>query len=153
MKRVHILAVVCMYISYSNCCRSVMNLTRGEGGKCPCPVCYVLQNEQGDLTKTHEPQTAMATQQICHLASIQTTQAAHEEILKAKGIWMLEVTIPSELHDLTLTQPRTHSGPLNFRIHMLLLHSIICIITHMVWVVNIFGLNFSDMLTIFVGKR
>lgn len=68
-----------------------MNLTRGEGGKCPCPVCYVPREEQSDLTKTYEPRTAEDTQQIYRLASTQVTHAAREEILKSKGIRMLEV--------------------------------------------------------------
>lgn len=68
-----------------------MNLTRGEKGKCPCPYCYVPHNEQSDLTKTHEPRTAEDTQRTYELASIQSTQAAQEEILKSKGMRMLKV--------------------------------------------------------------
>ena len=149
------LVVVCMYISH--CCRSVMNLTRGEKGNYPCPVCYVPKNEQSDLTKTHEPRTALDTQQIYRLASIQTTQAACEDLLKSRGLRMLEVIIPFDLYtqasDLMLTQPRMRSGPLNFLTRMLLLHLTICIIMRMAWVVNIFGQNFSDTSTIFVGKQ
>jgi hypothetical protein len=70
-----------------------MNLTRGEGGKCPCPVCYVPHDEQSDLTKTHKPRTAVETEQIYRLASSQTTQVARENLLKSKGMRMLEVII------------------------------------------------------------
>ena len=146
-------------ISQSSCCRSVMNLTRGVGGKCPCPVCFVPQDEQSDLTKTHKPRTAIDTQQLCRLTSIQSTQAAREEILKSKGMRMLEVVIVLELHatgrpvDLMLTQSRTLSGLLNFPTRMQLLHSTTCTIMRMESVVNTFGRNFSDMSTIFVGKQ
>lgn len=75
-----------------------MNLTRGEGGKCPCPVCLVPRDEQSDLTKTHEPRTAKETQEIYLLASAQTSQVAREDILKPKGMRMLEVIISFELH-------------------------------------------------------
>jgi hypothetical protein len=74
-----------------------MNLTRGEGGKFPCPTCYVPQNEQSDLTKTHKPRTALDTQQIYQLAFKQTTLAAREELLKSRGMRLLEVSIPFEL--------------------------------------------------------
>jgi hypothetical protein len=63
-----------------------MNLTHGQNGNCPCPVFYVPQNEQSDLTRTHEPRTAEDAQQVYQLASIQSTQAAQEEILKSKGM-------------------------------------------------------------------
>ena len=68
-----------------------MNLTRGLKGKHLCPGCYFPDYEQSDLSKTHKLRTAVETQQILHLSSIQTTQAAQEEILKSKGMLMLEV--------------------------------------------------------------
>ena len=68
-----------------------MNLTRGVNGKCPCPICFVPQEEQADLTKTHESRMAAKTQDIYHQAEAVLTLAEGEEILKEKSAVMIKV--------------------------------------------------------------
>lgn len=69
-----------------------MNLTRGEGGNFPCPICYVPHHEQAQLTNVYELRTMRETQEIIKQASDPArTKANAEELLKSKGLRLLEV--------------------------------------------------------------
>jgi len=57
----------------------------------PLPICYVPHNELADLMKSHVHQTAEDSQKLYDRAITSSTQAAHEEILKSKGMCMLKV--------------------------------------------------------------
>ena len=75
-----------------DCCRTVMNLTCSEGGKCPCPICYVPKSEQADLTKIHKLHIVIESQEIYHQALAQKTKAARKELLKLVGLRMIKVS-------------------------------------------------------------
>jgi hypothetical protein len=68
-----------------------MTLTHGVNGLYPCPVCLVPKNEQSDLMKSHPLCTAEDTQKICEDAKSMRTEADKENILKTRGIWLIEV--------------------------------------------------------------
>lgn len=122
-----------------------MNLTRGEGGKCPCPICYVPKNEQQDLDKTHELRTTKGTQAIYNMAMAAPTRKAREAILKPKGIRMIKVYVLLFLAGFSVLNInfRMRFGRFNFLILMLQRRSTICTITLMARVANIFCRNLN----------
>ncbi|KAH7903322.1 hypothetical protein BJ138DRAFT_1020830, partial [Hygrophoropsis aurantiaca] len=62
----------------------VMALIRGFGGKCPCPVCLVPEDELFDHSKTHPLRTIDGVQEL--LALYDQDRAAGEELLKKQGL-------------------------------------------------------------------
>ncbi|KAI6140728.1 hypothetical protein BKA82DRAFT_4331818 [Pisolithus tinctorius] len=91
---------------------SMMALTRGRGGKHPCPVCLVLSELLHDLSRTFEPRThAQGIDVLCVRA---TNRAEGDELLKCKLIYngmqnMFWLIGFSDLH-LACSFDRLHYG-------------------------------------------
>ncbi|KAI0027107.1 hypothetical protein K488DRAFT_74803 [Vararia minispora EC-137] len=70
--------------------QSVMALTRGSGGKFPCPICLVPASQQTDLLTRHPLRTAEQSQQVVKDARLKPTLEQRDQLLSDYGLHNVE---------------------------------------------------------------
>ena len=69
-----------------------MALIRGFGGKCPCPVCLIKEEELADLT-VQAPLREGSNIQDLHEEVNSLPRAQQEEAFKNQGLRQIEVSL------------------------------------------------------------
>ena len=69
-----------------------MALIRGFGGKCPCPVCLIKEEDLSDLT-VQAPLRAGLDVQNLHKGVNSLPRAQQEEAFKNQGLRQIEVSL------------------------------------------------------------
>ncbi|KAM6495342.1 hypothetical protein JOM56_009965 [Amanita muscaria] len=94
--------------------QSVMALIRGTNSKYPCPVCLVPKPQMSDLTIKHPLRHGAESQRLYDEATVATTKAMQNEILKAQSLrlvpnafWTVQHSDPHR----TLSWDRMHNYP------------------------------------------
>lgn len=68
-----------------------MSLTRGFGGKRPCPICLVPDTKLSDLSHDYEPRTAERMQEVLAAANGMDRKSDGDDLLKSYGLRRVEV--------------------------------------------------------------
>lgn len=68
-----------------------MALTRGFGGKLPCPICLVPGDKLSDLSRDYEPRTTERMRGVLEMAKNMDRKSDGDDILKSYGLRRINV--------------------------------------------------------------